>query len=116
MRHMNVETLPRKDRILYLALSRGPVEEVKYYSGREAYETNRFRAEYDPGLWDGVDLDDIPTRKEYRSGWYLDASGPYHLALLEYLDSQRIAAIRKAAAMWGFKHDDPDTLSAAGID
>ena len=112
---MNVDTLPRKDRILYMALAHGPVEEIEHYTAQEAFDTNQFRAKCNPDLWDGVDPEDIPGRSEYRAGWYRDESGPYHPALLEFLDTNRLTAIREAAQIWGFEHDDPDTLRAAGL-
>ena len=114
MRDMNVDTLPKADRVLYLALSRGPCEEIVHYTAAEAYEINRFRMDCNPDLW-GCD-DDPPVRREYRSGWYRDESGPYCPALLEYLAMNRIEAIRFAARIWGFEANDPDTLRAAGLE
>ena len=116
MKSVNVDTLTKHDRILYLALANGPGEEIEYYTGQEAFETNQFRGECSPELWDGIDPEDRPVRKDYRSGWYRNEEGPYHPALLEYLSANRIMAIRFAARMWGFEYDDPDTLRAAGLD
>ena len=108
MREMNVETLPKAERILYLALVHGPVDDVKYFTGKEAFDINREYFERNPG-----ELDEPVERTDYRPGWYLDTRAPYYDAPIEYLDSLRIAAIRKAAALWGFSPDDPDTLELA---